>query len=189
MGQSTGLSVTATDADNDTLTYSWTQSSPASPQGTLSSGTTPSPTWTAPTVGATTRFTLDVTVSDGKGGTATGHVTVFSKPTSDLSFMADVEPLFQVPCTSCHGGPSPTGGLNLGPGFAYSQLVNVTPTSGCTNMVRVKPGDPDHSQLILRITGGSCGVQMPPGDPTYYDRAPDELTKIRSWIQSGAANN
>src|SRR5690349_19710675 len=79
IGASTQASVTATDADNDTLTYSWTQTSPASPQGSFSSAGAGSPTWTAPTVAQLTKFTLAVTVSDGKGGTSSASTTVYVK--------------------------------------------------------------------------------------------------------------
>ncbi|HLL02695.1 MAG TPA: tandem-95 repeat protein [Myxococcaceae bacterium] len=75
----TQLSVTASDPDNDPITYAWTQS-PASPAGTFSTTTTANPTWTAPTVAATTTFTLRVTISDGKGGTAQGTVQVSVAP-------------------------------------------------------------------------------------------------------------
>src|SRR5678815_565794 len=75
MGGSTQLQAQASDQDGDALTYGWSQSSPASPQGAFSSTTSDSPTWTAPTVGAATEFTLTVTVSDGKGGTGSATLT------------------------------------------------------------------------------------------------------------------
>ncbi|MCY1076347.1 Ig-like domain-containing protein [Archangium lansingense] len=74
-GSSTGLSVTATDPDGDTLTYSWTQS-PFAPLGTFAEGTNSTPSWTAPLLSRDTTFLLKVTVSDGKGGSAQGTVSV-----------------------------------------------------------------------------------------------------------------
>jgi hypothetical protein len=62
-GQSTTLSVTATDADGDTLSYAWTATA-----GTLANATTANPTWTAPTTEG--QQTLNVSVTDGKGGQA-----------------------------------------------------------------------------------------------------------------------
>lgn len=73
-GSSTTLSVTASDTDGDALTYSWTQS-PAAPAGTFT-GTGASRTWTAPIVSTNTTFTLQVTVSDGKGGSTQAAVDV-----------------------------------------------------------------------------------------------------------------
>jgi hypothetical protein len=77
-GGTTLLSVTAEDPDGDSLGYAWTQTSPASPQGTFSSRTTRNPTWTAPAVSADTVFTFSVSVTDGQGGSAmqTCQVTV-----------------------------------------------------------------------------------------------------------------
>ncbi|WP_257446130.1 PKD domain-containing protein [Archangium lipolyticum] len=74
-GASTTLAVTAADRDEDALTYTWTQT-PATPAGTFGQETGENRTWTAPAVPANTTFTLQVTVSDGKGGTAEGTVDV-----------------------------------------------------------------------------------------------------------------
>ncbi len=59
------VSVTATDADNDVLTYSYTVT------GGAISGSGSSVTWTAPS--AQGAHSVTVTVSDGKGGTASGN--------------------------------------------------------------------------------------------------------------------
>ena len=68
--QTSSLSVTASDADGDTLTYSWV---PAS--GSIS-GTGATVTFVPPTVGSTTSVRIDVQVTDGRGGSATGFVNV-----------------------------------------------------------------------------------------------------------------
>lgn len=73
------LSVSATDPDGDTLTYAWTQT-PTSPAGTFANGSSANATWTSPTVSTTTAFTLKVTVSDGRGGTASSQVNVSVAP-------------------------------------------------------------------------------------------------------------
>ncbi|RKG58103.1 hypothetical protein D7X30_16610 [Corallococcus sp. AB011P] len=62
-GQSAALSVTATDADGDTLSYAWTATA-----GTLANATKAGATWTAPTTEGP--YTLNVSVTDGKGGQA-----------------------------------------------------------------------------------------------------------------------
>jgi len=86
-GQGTQLSVTADDPDGDSLGYAWTQVSPASPQGNFSSRTVRNPGWTAPTLAADTTFTLQVSISDGEGGSTSAtlqipvnHLTVNRPP-------------------------------------------------------------------------------------------------------------
>jgi uncharacterized protein (TIGR03382 family) len=59
------LRATANDPDGDTLTYAWTQVSPATPKVTLSSATDPSPSFVAPEVKADTTFVFQLTVTDG----------------------------------------------------------------------------------------------------------------------------
>ena len=189
IGAATQASATATDADNDTLTYSWNQTSPASPQGSFSSQGVPSPTWTAPVVAQLTKFTLAVTVSDGKGGTKTASATVYVKTSSETSFVAEVLPIFQ-PCAVCHQGSSTVGMLlSLEADKAYDQLVNVPARQSCAPELRVTPGDPDASVLFLKISGTTCGERMPPASPTYFDGQPEKLEAIRSWIEQGAQDN
>ena len=67
-GASITLTCNATDADGDTLSYSWTASG-----GTIS-GSGSSVTWTAPNTAGT--YTITVKVSDGKGGEATASKTI-----------------------------------------------------------------------------------------------------------------
>ena len=189
MGQSTQLQARASDADGDSLSYSWSQTSPASPQGSFSSTSSDSPTWTAPTVNETTPFTLSVTVSDGKGGNTTATLTLYAKTSSDPSFIAEVSPLLSRDCAGCHSGAAPPGQLTLEASKAYAALVNVLSLVSCTTLFRVKPGEPASSDLLLKMEGTSCGGRMPAGDTGYYDRVPEELALVRAWVQAGAPNN
>lgn len=67
-GQTSTISVTASDPDNDTLTYTWTKTG-----GTIT-GTGSSVTYTAPNTADT--YTITVVVSDEKGGSVSGNVNV-----------------------------------------------------------------------------------------------------------------
>jgi outer membrane protein OmpA-like peptidoglycan-associated protein len=69
VGKTSTVTADAQDPDGDPLTYRWTTGS-----GTLSSPTNRQTPWTAPNVEGPVRVT--VTVSDGKGGTATDTVTI-----------------------------------------------------------------------------------------------------------------
>jgi hypothetical protein len=65
------LAVAASDADNDPLSYVWTSSC----VGSFSAGTVVSPTFTL-AAGQSGACTLSVVVSDGRGGTTTGALTL-----------------------------------------------------------------------------------------------------------------
>ena len=80
-GASVSLPGSGTDADGDTLSYAWTQTA-GTPTVTLSSANTATATFTAPNVTADTRLTFTLTVSDGKGGTASDSVDVTVKATT-----------------------------------------------------------------------------------------------------------
>ncbi len=95
------LSVTANDPDGDSLGYAWTQTSPATPQGSFSSRTIRNPVWTAPAVAVDTVFTFEVTVTDGQGGSVRAscqitvtHVTVNLPP--NVSATISVSPAMPV---------------------------------------------------------------------------------------------
>jgi hypothetical protein len=80
--------------------------------------------------------------------------------------------------------------LVLEPSKSYGALVSVPEVTGtCTQMLRVKPGDPDSSALLRRMVGETCGLRMPPNDRTYFDEVPGEVALVRTWIQNGAPNN
>ena len=66
--ESCSVTCTASDPDGDTLTYQWTAT-----DGTIS-GEGSTVTWVAPTAEGT--YTINVTVSDGKGGTASDSLTI-----------------------------------------------------------------------------------------------------------------
>jgi hypothetical protein len=56
-----------------------------------------------------------------------------------------------------------------------------------TQMMRVKPGDPDNSLLYDKVANMTpkCGTHMPPGSMLK----PEQLQQIRDWIMMGAMNN
>ena len=94
-------------------------------------------------------------------------------------------------CINCHtnaGGRTPAAGMNLGPGFAYDNIVNRAST-GKPGAIRVIPGDPDNSYLVQKIEGapGIVGQRMPRTGGPYL--TPGQITVIRRWIREGAKNN
>ena len=72
-GDSSSLTVTATDVDGDALAYAWSDSC----GGSFSSTLAEAPTWTAPaTMPSGGTCTLTVVVSDGRGGSTSGSLLI-----------------------------------------------------------------------------------------------------------------
>src|ERR1041385_8373091 len=182
-GEPVSLGLGVGDIDNDPLTFTWTQIDPASPQGEFVQPDPgqPDATWTAPEVAAETTFTLQVTVSDGRGQEASATAPV---KVTVPSFSSDIQPIFTSNCAVpfCHSGQFPTASQNLEAGNAFTSLVNTSAVAGCLGQKRVLPGDPDHSVLVERISGTACGIRMPKDNPTFFDSNPGLITRIRSWI-------
>jgi mono/diheme cytochrome c family protein len=93
-----------------------------------------------------------------------------------LSFGQDVQPLLAANCTGCHSGASPSGGLRL------DSVANML-TRGDSGPAIVA-GAADSSLLMVRLEGGGNGIMPPTGA-----LAPDQVERVRQWIDEGALNN
>ena len=116
-------------------------------------------------------------------GTTTDTRSIQANP----SFSMTIQEIFnRRSCTSssCHG-TAQMAGLDLRSGPSYASLVSVRATS--EPILRVIPGDPDGSYLVIKLEGRqSVGDRMPQtGSP--LDTV--DLTNIRNWISQGALNN
>lgn len=89
--------------------------------------------------------------------------------------------------SGCHLGANSPRGLDMSPGESWSNLVNVQ-SSGLPTTIRVVPGDPDNSYLIMKMEGapGIVGLQMPQGRDPLSD---SQIEAIREWIAAGALDN
>lgn len=112
-------------------------------------------------------------------------------------FHEQVRPILEEHCSGCHSEASPEASLSLGGKLTSADVVknlrHVKSVHG-GQFARVLPGEPDHSWLYLKVSGGStaaacvgaeCNSQvMPPtGEVTL---SPAELEIIRKWIADGA---
>jgi hypothetical protein len=103
---------------------------------------------------------------------------------SQVSFAQDVQPIFNNSCT-CHSGNSPSAAMNLSAGSSYSQLVKVQSVSSCISLKRVLPSVADSSTIYRKISGSTCGAQMPQGGSI----SSSSISIIGDWINQGAINN
>jgi hypothetical protein len=90
--------------------------------------------------------------------------------------------------SSCHSNLSTRGGMVLEGDAAYDNLVGVVPdnlTAKNAGLLRVNPGKPDSSFLLIKLTGPreGEGERMPEDN----DPLPEEaINAIRTWIANGA---
>ncbi len=116
------------------------------------------------------QFRLVVLGALAAGATA-GHCAV--------DFSRDVKPIFTAKCTECHGGVKAAGGVS----FVYrDRIIGYKSDSG---RPVVKPGDPEGSELYLRIITKDADDRMPPPDEDHDPLSAKEITTIREWIESG----
>ena len=112
-----------------------------------------------------------------------GADLVVPTPPAEVSFSAQVQPVFNAECTGCHG-LNGNGGLDLREGEAHGNLVGI-PSQGYAGQL-VTAGDPDVSILHRKLNGlPGVGDQMPLGGSL-----PEETRNlIRDWIAEGAQDN
>ena len=113
----------------------------------------------------------------------------------DHKFSTIQHRVFDISCAAaCHqtSNAMVSGQLDLSADHAYASLVNVAAKNvGAVQdgLMRVKPGDPDHSLLYIKIAGHTpvaYGTPMPQSGIALSAAAVDA---IRAWIQDGAPNN
>lgn len=104
-------------------------------------------------------------------------------PIVDVSFAAEIDPIFQNSCSGsgCHIGQT-TNGVNLS---NYQSILNSRPVS--YDREAVVPFAAEDSPLIDKIKPfPTFGDRMPRGLPSL---SPLEITFIRTWIDEGALDN
>jgi len=114
----------------------------------------------------------------GSGGSPGGPITA--------DFESIQENVFTPICSKCHIGASAPEGLQLDAAHSYNLLVGV-PSVEVPSLLRVDPGNPDQSYMVLKIEGapGIVGAQMPFGETPLPQAT---IAAIRQWITNGAPN-
>ncbi|MCD2259587.1 c-type cytochrome [Psychroserpens luteolus] len=114
-----------------------------------------------------------------------GPIFIETDEPFEVSFSADIQPIFTNHCIQCHNQNHPTG-LDLRDGMSYDLLINVSSTNYAPNL-RIEPFSIENSVLWHKIIDdGVFGQQMPPiGDGLSNF----EIQKIEEWIIQGALND
>jgi len=103
-------------------------------------------------------------------------VFTFSNHKKAIDYSADVKPILNKKCITCHGGVRRKGGFSV---LFRSEAVAKTESG----KYAIIPGDPDHSELIRRITAKDPEDRMP------YKHEPltaNEISILKRWIKEGA---
>ena len=101
---------------------------------------------------------------------------LFLMPSRTVDFSADVKPILNKKCISCHGGVKKQGGFSL----LFREEALAETKSGKPAII---PGDPDASEMIRRLTLKDEEERMPYKEHPLAD---DEITVLRTWIKQGA---
>lgn len=98
--------------------------------------------------------------------------------------------IFATTCApQCHQGGAAPKGLSLEPGRALELLVGV-PSAEVPDMMRVAPGQPDASYLVVKLVPFDprrVGARMPRNGPPFLTDA--QVRAIRDWIAAGARDD
>ncbi len=103
---------------------------------------------------------------------------VFAEP-AVVDFNRDIRPILSESCYQCHGPDRNQRKADL----RLDQRAGLFRSADGTRIV--VPGKPDESELWLRVTAEEEDLRMPP--PKAGKRlTPDQVERIRQWIQQGA---
>jgi hypothetical protein len=122
--------------------------------------------------------------SNGNGNNGTGGDNRVIK--ANPSFSEDIQEIInRIGCNAsgCHGGGA--GGLTLGSsaGTNHGALVGVASSTGVAYVI---PNDAANSYVVKKLEGTGSGSRMPLGGNALDNI---DLTNIKNWINTGAANN
>jgi hypothetical protein len=101
---------------------------------------------------------------------------IWTTHSAAVDFNAEVKPIINKKCISCHGGVKREGGFSL---LFRSEALAKTESG----KFAIIPGDPDGSEMIRRLHLKDVEERMP------YKREPlseKEISILRRWIKQGA---
>ncbi len=96
----------------------------------------------------------------------------------DVRYGRDVRPILAKHCFKCHG-PDPDARES---GLRLDLQETATGTAG--GFAAIVPGDPDSSEVMLRVTSDDEDARMPPSD-AQPPLGEEEIAILRRWIAAG----
>ena len=103
-----------------------------------------------------------------------GYIIFFTAPAVDFS--AEVKPLLNRKCLSCHGGVKKKGDYSL---LFQEEAMG----KGASGRPAIVPGDPEDSEFYRRLIAHDPEERMP------YQEEPlteEEIALLKAWIKQGA---
>ena len=100
-----------------------------------------------------------------------------------VSFNRDIRPLLSDRCFACHGPHAAKREAKLQLDIADGDEGPFHPREG--HHV-IKPGDPDSSELWLRLISNDSSLQMPPHNSGKKSLTDEQRELVRRWILQGA---
>jgi hypothetical protein len=92
-----------------------------------------------------------------------------------ISFTRQIKPILAGKCFACHGPDEKERKAELRLDVREEAVPSV-----------IKPGDGEHSEVVVRITSSDAETRMPPADSKKPAITADEAKLIRQWIDQGA---
>ena len=113
----------------------------------------------------------------------TGNTDKTQSANNLISYNFQVRPIFSDKCYKCHGPDANKrqAGLRLDIEAEAYKALKEHPMSHA-----IVPGNPDQSELFLRISSTDTAYQMPPVSSHLPSLTLSEIALIKKWIQQGA---
>jgi hypothetical protein len=100
-----------------------------------------------------------------------------SSAAADAGFERDIRPILHERCYNCHAGARTMGGVR------FDRKTGAF-GNGLSGTATIRPGDPNASEIVRRVTATDPAKRMPLGQKPLSEA---EIAAIKTWIQRGAA--
>ena len=105
----------------------------------------------------------------------------FSVFAQTVEFNRDIRPILSDKCFTCHGPDAANRKTKLRFDIESGALIELR-----EGRHAIVAGDPDHSEMVRRITSTDKAVRMPPAYMGRDKLSEKEISLIREWIAQGA---